>query len=84
MNCNVFSISNLSHFQELLGAFKCTNIALEEEDDEEEEKEREKERLKELKRKAKREEMSWDAIIPENQREKERQFRTVEGLEIFR
>ena len=28
--------------------------------------------------------MGWDAIIPENQREKERQFRTVEGLEIFR
>merc|ERR1719319_37411 len=56
---------------------------LEKAETKEEEEAPQSEANKELKKKAKRAEMGWDAIIPENQREKERQFRTVEGLEIF-
>ena len=71
--------------KELLGAFKCTNIALEEEEEEEEEREREREKEKErAKKKAKQEELGWDAIIPEKHRASApKPVRTIEGLEIY-
>ena len=71
--------------KELLGAFKCTNIILEELDEEEDEREREKEkaRLEEIESKKKLE-LGWDAIIPENMREKTKVVRMHEGLELAR
>merc|ERR1719189_2220329 len=69
--------------KELLGAFKCTNIALEEEEEEEREREREKEKER-AKKKAKQEELGWDAIIPEKHRASApKPVRTIEGLEIY-